>query len=161
MEFALSHQYRDHKQTITVLSEPGIADVEEAVSRLQTWAHSNGGEVTGRPFVRVHGRLSLAVHLPVASRVVPHPRTGIGVSSAASGPIMRVEGVPFAGLQGFTNLLVYELGAETRMAGPPEFHAGMEGWSEGTVILPVVKLPASEAGPLAVATAKLRSSVAT
>ena len=159
MEFELSHQHRRQMRTVTVLAEPSIVSVERAVARLKAWAEEQGVVVTGRPFARVHGRLSLAVHLPIESTVEPEVDSGIVPSGSDPGLIVEVNSVPFGGLQRIADMLVCELGAESKMAGPPEFHAGTNGWEHGSVALPVVSLPTARARPLAVMMAKLRPSL--
>ncbi|HEY4668713.1 MAG TPA: hypothetical protein VIH05_02960 [Tepidiformaceae bacterium] len=159
MEFELSHEHRRQIRTVTVVAEPSIESVERAVTRLMAWAEQHGVIVRGRPFARVHGRLSLAVHLPVELPAEPQLDSGIVLGGSAPGLIVQVDGVPFGGLQRIADMLICELGAESQMAGPPEFHAGTGGWEHGSVALPVVSLPTARARPLAVMMAKLRPSL--
>lgn len=127
--------------TATVSTEAQFTSraLDEAATRLRSWAATRGYLVRGRPFVILDGSETCRVSVPVDDAADPHPETGI---TAEQRPAGAVAGTASMTRRQAENVLPGLLDLIANLAtGPPEFHAGKEGFGEGTLQIPVLSDP--------------------
>ncbi len=112
---------------VTVACEVALSltAADEALTKLRSWAAISGVSPSGPGVLRVDGELA-EVHLPIAEGAAPHAETGLRGASLEGGPARRYTGLRFAALP---------------LIAQYELHAGLKGFTEGTLLV-----PAAEAG---------------
>ncbi len=141
MNIALVAGERTGQSTVCRFSEPTLDAVEASVARLRSWAIVREVQLAGRPFIRLNGADRMIVHLPIAGCADPRPETGVIPGRLQPGKTASVEHVSFARAVELAPQLANQLDRTCGLAGPVEFHAGENGFDEGTLVIPVMDSP--------------------
>jgi hypothetical protein len=149
VEYALEFAIRESMRTVSCPCELNVRDAERATQRLRAWAFMRDVPTGSLAFLRLPGPLVAFAHLEIRAEVMPHPETGLSLDRVLAGPVIHVSGVRLDEAWPLTRALHYEFGAECGIAGPAEFHANGGRFSEGTLVLPVHRLPAQRPGTVA------------
>lgn len=143
MNYATSFKERTGGSTIGRESELNLASLEENSTKLRSWASIWGIALAGTPFFTEHeGAVSVAVRTQK-----PHdanPETGVHTFELPTGMALYIEDVPLTDFEAITSDLSAQLGDKWSQAGMPEFHRSKDGFSSGTIVVPLQ--PAGTAG---------------
>lgn len=141
MNVALTTEERAGKPTVCHFAEPTLEAAEASVARLRSWALVREVELAGAPFLRLNGTDRMVVHLPIVGCADPRPETGVIPGRLQPGNTVVTEPIPFARAATLAERIGAELDAECGLSGPIEFHAGSEGFKQGRLVFPVLRVP--------------------
>lgn len=113
------------------------------MTRLRSWALVRGVAIKGDPFIQFAGPAITRVHLPVGEPLTPHPDTGVSLDRVAGGVIVQAAGIQLSEGAQTARALGALLANETPPSGRAEFHPGPKESTDGVLVLPLVRAPAS------------------
>lgn len=147
MSFETTYSEREAFPAVGRRAQPTLGSLAEEATRLRSWAAIRGVRLAGQPFVRISGD-EVTVNVPTVAPADTNRETGVLTGDLPGGRVMSVTGVPFDNLFAVAEALRDDLGRGPGL--PVEFHPGSDGFTSGTVTVP---LPADVAPAPAVRTA--------
>jgi hypothetical protein len=136
---------RPARTTVSTVADVTSRALDEAATRLRSWAATRGYLSRGRPFFVLDGSDTCRVFVPIDEEADPHPETGIVVGrhpdSAVACTSTMTRRAAEAALPGLLDVI------GGLAAGPAEFHAGKDGFGDGTLQVPVLSDPSASGPP--------------
>ena len=120
--------------TVSRASGYGLGEVEEAATRLKSWAVIMGIPITGPAFVRLSSDLAAFVHLPIDRAVDTSVEDGISAETMPDAQVVEGRDVTFDEMRTTATALRNEAEQLGNIAGHAEYHAGPDGMRRGTKV---------------------------
>ncbi len=130
--------------TVSIEAEFTSRALDEAATRLRSWAATRGFPTRGRPFVVLDGAQTCRVFVAIDDAADPHPETGVTAERRPAGAVVATSNMTRRQAEDVLPGVLDLIG--DLASGPPEFHASKEGFGEGTLHVPVLSDPFA-AGP--------------
>jgi len=119
-----------------------LAEIEEAATRLKSWAVIMNVTVTGPAFVRLSSDMVAFVHLPVDRALDTSMEDGIVADPMPATDVIEGHDVSFDEMRSTAAALRSEAARVGEVSGHAEYHAGPDGMRSGTLVVPVQPLAA-------------------
>lgn len=130
---------RESGFTICREAEFTLGGLEDAATRLKSWAVIMGVGVAGPAFVRLTSDMTAHVHLPVDREIDTSVEDGITSGTISAGAGMQRDAITFEAMRDEARSLKAEIGVDRESAGPIEFHSGQDGMRLGSLFAPVIE----------------------
>lgn len=128
---------RERGFTVSRASGYSLGEIEEAATRLKSWAVIMGVGITGPAFVRLSSDLTAFVHLPIDREVDTSVEDGITSGATPASHVAEGRDVTFDEMRPTATALRNEAEQLGNIAGHAEYHAGPDGMRHGTLYVPV------------------------